>query len=1361
MGDQESDELRRSRVKPGNLVYIRVVDEDRSRTDKVDQLVVSVEASSGDQVGRVLLRETDTHSGVFEGQLRTGNAQAMAFATTTRPGLNPNMVISPRSYGPWKGAPGAQKGSSLFSVDLNDNVALEKLTITASEPGYALKRFRVLAGFNRDNLSPVATWPRKPMVENSLVPSVLIAEQPEDRQKYWHRGNPRGDTGNNPKYAYSLNQLKAFFEKEFLRAGTSFQYQLKGPSEAFSPEAYAQAEWVKKAKPNQLDVRNVACRFQAHFYEKEKVVRSFAVALGNRPQEVTIPRKEGTMTSKGGNELPVFVTLNGQALEWNGKTFQGELTLQPGLQKLEIFYQGNASGIGFGRKCKVFSRLPNETSWSEMPESVFDPASFPVEIKNTAILPAEISGNPEGTAWEVSFGNGARARILAIEMLEHEGSEPSLSKLNLTSVGGKQVLPVTEDYQEVSKNDVLEILSGDQIWVRYIDDRYVNKSKERQERVLSAGFSDAELVFNGLSDNPYRQAIQFAHGQIMYMTVNDPDMDVTDGKDSLTVTLTTQSGSKANVVLTERRSGSFVGALTLTKDPATQPGTLQTADGDVVTMHYWDKENVRPGVPVERKISVSHAVYQQPKMVVSHMELGDEAVIAVTPDESTVEGERTGADYYQKIPINLTPALIKPDNQQVYSFFSGLDAVVDIIAPHLLIQTGTELKIFVQTENGRKRAEEARQAAAASDPQGAAPASAPVYDVTVPGTRMFTAIPDTSRRWVLENKMQKADLVNVYSINQPNRMDTYWDDIQKKIKDDHPLGIFRATFQLGPGYTDEPPLPVSEALLLRYATAGTSHPLTAEEMDQFRKSVGYAALAWKHWAKYVNQEGRSRLLEPLVVEPGENIYIGFRYEDDQGRAQWQTATARAVTHGVFMATAERDGLPVEGIVSLGDRVRVDVADLGLDISDDLDTVEVQVTAESGASYPLELRESGVHSGRFAGSFELVIDMNQSMSNRNIAVLGFPATYEDTVRVSFTDSSGRQLPPVAFSLTKGADGFIEPFSKQYGDDDIAIQTQFAMAEAYLEAAKSYKENKQMNEAVLSYETAQQLLTSTLDRFSDKNAHSRAEYLLGDLAYEKARSATDPALQKESFYAALSRFSKVTANYPETVDAAKAQFKKAVTYERLGEPDSAAQEYVKLAYMYPDSEFLAVAMYRLGTHFRAKAKRDHQQLAARQQEMAAKGGPKAMDRDQLFEIDQLAEEVKGHYMKAGKIFGRLQERFPTHELAGKGGLRSAQCFYAAGDYGAALAPLVALAEGEDYATEERSEAMYWAAKCYVNMGDSLSAFSMFVRCTEDFPETEWSGYCLSELAQPGMQEVETKIKRQARIAKDELKKRALGL
>ena len=137
-----------------------MIDPDRSRTAEIDELTVSVGSSSGDSVSRVILKETGTHSGWFEGSIPTTGAQALAFARNSEPGRNPNMVISPEdSYPAWR--PEAAKGETPeFMVDLNNNVELGEMTITARESGAKLQSFALQTGMNERDLTTVAVYPK-------------------------------------------------------------------------------------------------------------------------------------------------------------------------------------------------------------------------------------------------------------------------------------------------------------------------------------------------------------------------------------------------------------------------------------------------------------------------------------------------------------------------------------------------------------------------------------------------------------------------------------------------------------------------------------------------------------------------------------------------------------------------------------------------------------------------------------------------------------------------------------------------------------------------------------------------------------------------------------------------------------------------------------------------------------------------------------------------------------------------------------------------------------------------------------------------------------------------------------------------
>jgi outer membrane protein assembly factor BamD (BamD/ComL family) len=191
-----------------------------------------------------------------------------------------------------------------------------------------------------------------------------------------------------------------------------------------------------------------------------------------------------------------------------------------------------------------------------------------------------------------------------------------------------------------------------------------------------------------------------------------------------------------------------------------------------------------------------------------------------------------------------------------------------------------------------------------------------------------------------------------------------------------------------------------------------------------------------------------------------------------------------------------------------------------------------------------------------------------------------------------------------------------------------------------------------------------------------------------------------------------------------------------YEKLNEAEIAAQEYVKLAYKYPSSEFLAIAMARLGTHFLRKAAEYEKQSKALLE--------KTEDKDAQFEGTALNKLAILEYRKSATIFVRLQSSFPGHELAGKGGMSGGQAYMRAGDQRLAVNTFLKVIANESYdGPEIRAQSMYWAGMCYENLKEMMAAYSMYKRLTFDFPETKWAAYARAQLSQDKLLNLESTL------------------
>ena len=1276
-------------VKPGNPIHVRVTDPDRSRTPKIDELTVSVSASSGDSVSRVTLKETSTHTGVFEGRIPTTGAQASAFAQNSEPGRAPNMVISPSmEYPAWRPVP--TKGTiPEFTVDLNDNLPLGELTITAKEPGAKLKQFVVQTGMSPTDMTTVAVYPQNLInIEKPWYPSVIIMNDTDQ----FHVNNDRS--------VYSLSELQAHLDRGWIsqKYAAGIGENVAGPSEAMTASIPAKVKWMRQ---NQNKNSHVVYRFRGYFNEPTEVKRRFKLALGS----FQIPANTHPTVA----HPPQFLlAVDGKPITSKDKMDQleGEIALKPGLHRFEIWATGWDCTIGFGRTVKLFTNSGDTDPWVDCPDKFFDPTEFPADALDHRNSPAQLKANSDGTTFTATFAKDSRARLIRILMIGNEGTVPALNKLALTKADGSKILPVAGDFAELGKNETLEILTGDKISVRYVDDRFVTKSRERQERFLEVSFTDAKIEFADMEprfsarsnkDEPYyEKLLRFLHNKPLSLAIHDADMDSTVKPDKVKVSLETSNGTKEFEAV---ETGDSTGIFKLTVNPvstvAKKADEIQVPDGGSINARYMDQENNRPGVATPRIATIRHAAFVEPQIILSHVTAtpiagkGNPSTLhhgfdAISNDKPDAGAESIRASW--KINQTFVPSAQPPEGG--FQAAMGQFLSLEIIAPQMALGASSNIEVYAQTDQGRK----------------AAGTSAVAYNKDAPGTILLEAnlgiLPGGGGQW------QNIPLLPIY---QSEVISTFGRNPE--------LDRFFVSVPLIPGV-----LPTQGALNSqeRYELAKA----TRDSLDDSAK-VDF-------------------VLKGLIVRPGENIYLGFRYTAPDGSEKWATATTKVVTHPAFDIMAE-DYRSNVSAAYVGENLNLRVVDLGADLTDASDTVSVLAQAKSGAKHTLVLNESGPHSGIFKSSYPIAYaDAKPAPTPEGTApapfdvrINGFPVTYGDTIAARYTDSNGLKTEIQTVSISKGADGTIEPFSKKYDDPEIAMRTQFSLAEAYLEVAKRRRKLGENKLADLDYQTAKQLLSSAMDQFKDSSTRAHAEYLLASLTMEEAEASTDPETKETRYRAALTRFLNVTGSYSETLHASKAQYQIATIYERLKEPDIAAQEYVKLAYKYPDSEYLAVSMARLGTHFLKKAS----EYEAKAKPLLEKGPD---DKDAAFEGAALNKLAIAEYLKTAQIFGRLQQRFPTDPLAGQSGLRAGQSFMRAGKNQEAVDAFKRVIDEQSYdGPTIRAQAMYWSGMCYQNLKQPMAAYSHFKRLTYDFPESEWAAFARGQLSQEGLLNLEDKL------------------
>jgi outer membrane protein assembly factor BamD (BamD/ComL family) len=1280
-------------AKPGNPIHVRVIDPDRSRTAGIDELNISVATSSGDSVSRVTLKETGTHSGWFEGSIPTTGAQALAFSRNSEPGRNPNMVISPQaaSYPAWR--PLAAEGTTPdFTVDLNDNVAIDELTIVAKEAGATLKNFYLQTGMNESEMTTIATYPSEVVAaKEPWKPSVVVMNDTDQH----HTQDKRS--------VYDITELKEQVERGWLTqtyaAGAAGN--VAGPSEAMTESIPGRVKWLRQ---NQHHNSHIIYRFRGYFHEPTEVVRRFKLELGN----YQVPKDTHPSVS---NPPQFLLAVDGRPITDAEKPglLEGEVNLRPGIHYFEIWATGWDCAIGFGRSVRLQANLEGEDQLVDCPDAFFDPATFPEGTLDHRNSPATVEANEEGTEFKVRFAPDSRARLLKLVFLKNEGPVPALNKITLSKPDGKQVLPVAEDFAALNKNGVLEILTGDKISVRYVDDRFVTKTKERLERSLQVAFTDARVEFADMEprfdsghgkDMPYyERLLRFPYEEPLSLAIHDADMDVSIKPDKVKVTLLSEAGSarEFEALETGDSTGIFKVVVVPVKGDAAAD-QIKVAEGGVITAIYLDRENNRPGVPTERTATIGHAAFAKPEFNLTNATVTpfeSEATRSLThgferrnfhdPDRERIASERIRPRW--QVENVLLPGTEAPEGG--FNVVHGRTVYLELVAPHLCLGTSSGVTVYAQTDSGRRRAG----------------AGAGGFDITVPGTVALSA-----------------------TTGQTFAHGVPWRDVPQ-------LEIYQG------GEVPSSNTPQYDRFKLSVPLVAGMPPLEGALTYEERKELAEDAKTSRSAAAALDQLQR---IGGLVVKPGELIHFGFQYTGADGKKQWLTASAKVVTQPAFDIMSEDYREPMT-TAYVGETLNLRVVDLGSDTTDDSDQVSVLVQGKSGEKHLVELRESGPHTGIFKSSPVLSYAPTkkdapapdgEGEAAYDVRSQGFPVVYGDTVAARYTDANGVKSDVAMVTISKGADGTIQPFSKTYEDAEIATRTQFSLAEAYLEMAKRHRKLDQPEAAAIEYASAKQLLSKAMDEFTDPETRAHAEYLLGTLTMEEADATEESEMQETRYRAALSRFLSVTGSYPQTLHASKAQYQIANLYERLKEPDIAAQEYVKLAYKYPDSEYLATSMARLGSHFlktaaayEAKAKPLLEQLD---------------NKDAQFEGAALQKMAVREYIKTAQIFGRLQQRFPSDSLAGEAGLRAGQAFMRAEKKQEAIDSFQRVINDESYdGSKVRAQAMYWTGMCYQDLRQQMAAYSTFKRLTYDFPESKWAAYARAQLSQESLLNLENKL------------------
>lgn len=978
----------------------------------------------------------------------------------------------------------------------------------------------------------------------------------------------------------------------------------------------------------------------------------------------------------------IWLVLNGEEI-WPARdgTLAFERPFRPGLHTLEIVM------IGTYRALPSFTLLHDDTddgTFVACPPSLFDPAAQPPDVR--APVPPVTTVERDGEdAFTLTFAPDTQARLVRLVLLDFEGDAPALRELTLTDTDGKRVLPLDTDLSRLRENDILEIVPGDRITVEYIDPRPVSPDRERHEAFMNATYHDAVLSAayvehvldaRGERHARYHGLRRFRVGDPVTVFIRDPDMDTTPQPDEVEIEVRTTGGAPVTIRAIE--TGPHTGVFLATIFPVAEPGNravdIHTRPGEEILIRYRDEENLNPGVPYDRTYRIEQAVYATPIPVA----YGVRSV--PLPEDQRIERKPDGAQRPtgEFVPVLRTLVYGVDENHpptEPIPAWHGVPVRMEVFAPYLARSGRSRVTFYAQTESARR---------AAYPPTGA----------DDPGAGDDAGIPDADTA-----APPPPDPDGPMDLNVPGTL----------------------AFEVGPGVRGS----VSAPPGYRSVTTRPHPSIRGQGLDagQFGLLVPHelGSIPTRSYATLTDEE-RERIEVPdaLTVQGGDTIHVGFRYEDEGGATRWMVRSFRLESDAFLDVMDRRFEEPVEGAY-VGETLHVRVIHPSMDRPGARERVTVEFEAESGARREVVLTQAYPHTPTFTGMLRLAHVPEGEADTLDAG--DFPVRYGDRVTISYAVPGGETLRRDV-RVHRGADGRVVPFTKRFENETMAIRTLFTLAESHFEMAKMHRRAGDESLARRQMGQARRILEEALLQYRDDSIQAQAEYLLGNLSLEFGDIAENEEVKRRMYADALDRFSGIPGRYPESPFAPRAQFKIALTYEKMGDMDVAAEEYVKLSYRYPDNEFVPETMGRLGQHFLR---------TGRTLEDAAE----AMDDPVGAEAARI--EARENYVTAAEVFERVRQRFPEHDLAPRTQLLSGQSFIRAERFEDAVAALRLLIDDRETLAEIRAEAMFWAGMAQERLGTPAAlraAYTVYRQVTWDYPESRWARFARGRLADPNV-------------------------
>lgn len=1231
--EEENQDQRRSvsrppnQIKPGNPVYLRVDDFDRDLTGEPDEVRVKVATTSGDEV-QALLRETGSHTGVFEGTVATSDLPAGAQATDTAIDHSPLMAIDKDEATAWVSQPDGLSPKWL-SVDLKDlRVVTTGTFTTPNAQDQAPVRARLQGSHDGRFWYPLAEHPKRETVEPTPGGFARM------NRRVW-----KGKSGSSLTDWAQVLKITSSPADETTENIEEMRYSTDIPTDL-----------EERRKRNAAPALVV---WQGLFIQP----RAGAVRFEMRGQAVAA-LVDGLLA-----QPPVPVQ----------QQIGFDVYLEAGLHQVAFVAATNDSGA---RPVEVL-RARENPNLSQLASTRFVPEDFDLnqpfakELKSAEAyqlgsMVADDAGN-----WK--FDIAARElRHVRFVVDEYLGQAVAINTVTIAGPEAKYI-PTEADLMQLSQNNVLELTSGDRIEASYIDELPTggNPRNRGLNQSLSATYFNATLspIAYDFDRNASGQAVEIEKdllridpGGRIVIEVVDYDRDSTGQQDTVEVEAQVGDGEpiKLTATETEPTSGIFkievdtfdpeveaaekakaaaeaakkgaaapdadtgVAAAPAPAEPAENaPPRLAVKPGSQVFLTYRDAENTFPGHSIDR----------------------ESAVFVRTPTDGRIRIVETRSSLPDLLTNRPSVAQYLParEGREVKGVSYDVPFTVEVTDPDAARDSRSSVIVELSLEG----------------------VQAPPVKVKCAVSSAFSEL-ESTMAGVANPALHRGRFIGQVLMRlggtESPRLIPKMPDMARLIGEALPPEVPAAI----PGENAAPADPNAPAAA---TTPATPAPATAETGSNPALTAGMIAV--------LNVTGANTVIatyNDAETTTGAPVALA-----DKGQL---IANARLIaTDSAYEKQVER--------LQVGERLYLRLEDADRDVSEARDRVPVDIEVSHGEKESLELEETLAHSGIFTGSVLMKAQNKPTPANLVPGQPEIETFFGEKLNANYLDPRpAAQDEEMAFAaqipISDGTDGLVSSFTKVFGDEDLAIQTQFHVAESYFELFKSHLELERKEEAEEDLKNGRRILEELREDYPDPKHAPRIAYLLGQFAQEL-----------KDWDNAITAYEEIVRVYPDDSLAADAQYKLGQCYEEAKRFDDALEAYVTLAATYPQNPLISNVMIRINEYYYQK------------------------------------EE----YSVAAQVGIKFLERFESHEWAPRMAFRVGQCHYKNEEYakaGAAFDDFVKRFPEDDLA----SQSLFWAGESY-RQGNNISfAFRRYNRCRWDFPESDAAKYSRGRLALPEM-------------------------